>query len=78
MHIYINIYDIYIYTYVYIYIYINIYIYVCIYIYIFLYTYRHLIHLTKSRIFTNLNLRKNADCNFRGSFLKNHFRHLKL
>ena len=68
MHIYINIYDIYMYIYIYIYVY----------IYIFLYTYRHFIHLTKSRIFTNLNLRKNADCNFRGSFLKNHFRHLKL
>ena len=35
-------------------------------------------HVTKSRIFKNLNLRKKADRNFRGTFLKNRFRHLKL
>ena len=34
--------------------------------------------MTKSRILKNLNLRKKADCNFRGTFLKNRFRHLKL
>ena len=39
---------------------------------------RHFSHVTKSRIFKNLNLRKKADRNFRGNFLKNHFRHLKL
>ena len=39
---------------------------------------RHYSHVTKSRIFKNLNLRKKADRNFRGNFLKNHFRHLKL
>ena len=31
--------------------------------------------MTKSRIFKNLNLRKKADRNFRGTFLKNRFRH---
>ena len=39
---------------------------------------RHFSHVTKSRIFKNLNLRKKADRNFRGTFLKNRFRHLKL
>ena len=39
---------------------------------------RHSCHVTKSRIFKNLNLRKKADRNFRGTFLKNRFRHLKL
>ena len=39
---------------------------------------RHFIHVTKSRIFKGLNLRKKADRNFRDNFLKNHFRHLKL
>ena len=34
--------------------------------------------MTKSSIFNNLNLRKKADCNFRGDLLENHFRHLKL
>ena len=38
----------------------------------------HLSHLTKSRIFKNINLRKTANRTFRSSFLKNHFRHLKL
>ena len=33
---------------------------------------------SKSHIFKNLNLRKKADLNFRGTFLKNRFRHLKL
>ena len=33
---------------------------------------------TKSRIFRDLNLRKKTDLNFRCSFPKNHFRHLKL
>ena len=32
--------------------------------------------MTKSRIFKNRNLRKKADRNFRGTFLKNHFRRL--
>ena len=32
----------------------------------------------KARIFKNLNLRRKADRNFRGTFLKNRFRHLKL
>ena len=39
---------------------------------------RHFSHVTKSRIFKNLNLRKKSDRNFRGHFLKNHFKHLKL
>ena len=39
---------------------------------------RHFSHVTKSRIFKNLNLRKRANRNFHGNFLKNHFRHLKL
>ena len=34
--------------------------------------------VTKSRIFKILNLTKKSDRNFRGTFLKNHFRHLKL
>ena len=34
--------------------------------------------MIKSRMFKNLNLRKKSDRNFRGTFLKNHFRHLKL
>ena len=34
--------------------------------------------MTESRIFKNLNLRKNANRNFRGNFLQNHFRYLKL
>ena len=38
---------------------------------------RHFSHVTKSRIFKNLNLRKKADRNFRGNFLKNHLSHLK-
>ena len=38
---------------------------------------RHFSHMTKSRIFKNLNLRKKADRNFRRTFLKNRFRHLK-
>ena len=40
--------------------------------------YRHFSHVTKSRIFKNLNLREKADRNFRCTFLKNRFRHLKL
>ena len=39
---------------------------------------RHFSHVTKSRIFKNLNLREKADRNFRCTFLKNRFRHLKL
>ena len=39
---------------------------------------RHFSRVTKSRIFKNLNLRKKADRNFRGTFLKHRFRHLKL
>ena len=39
---------------------------------------RYFSHVTKSRILKNLNLRKKADCNFRRTFLKNCFRHLKL
>ena len=39
---------------------------------------RHFSHVTKSRIFKNLNLREKADRNFRRTFLKNRFRHLKL
>ena len=39
---------------------------------------RHFSHVTKSRIFKSLNLRKKADRNFRSTFLKNHFRQLKL
>ena len=34
--------------------------------------------MTKSRIFKKIFLRKKADRNFGGNFLKNHFRHLKL
>ena len=37
---------------------------------------RHFSHVTKSRIFKILNLRKKADRNFRRTFLKNRFRHL--
>ena len=37
---------------------------------------RHFSHVTKSRIFKSLNLRKKADRNFRSTFLKNGFRHL--
>ena len=39
---------------------------------------RHFSQVTKSRIFKNLNLRRKADCNFRGNLLEKHFRHLKL
>ena len=41
-------------------------------------TSRHFSHVTKSRILKNRNFRKKADRNFRGTFLKNLFRHLKL
>ena len=41
-------------------------------------SYRHFSHVTKSRIFKNLNLRRKADRKFRSNLLKNHFRHLKL
>ena len=72
---------------IYIYIY-NIYIYICcyilhttnmiyIYICIHLCIYRHFSHVIKSGFFKNRNLRRKADPNFRGNFLKNHFRHLK-
>ena len=40
--------------------------------------FRHVSHVTKSRIFKNLNLRKKSDHNFRSTFLKNRFRHPKL
>ena len=39
---------------------------------------RHFSHVTKSRIFRNLNLRKKPGRNLRGTFLENRFRHLKL
>ena len=39
---------------------------------------RYYSHLNKSRILKNLNLRKKADCNFRGNLQKKYFRHLKL
>ena len=39
---------------------------------------RHFSHVTKSRIFKNLNLRKKGDRNFLGTLLKNRFRQLKL
>ena len=51
----------------------DIYIYICIHLCI----YRHFGHVIKSGIFKNRNLRRIADPNFRGNFLKNHFRHLK-
>ena len=38
----------------------------------------HFRHVTKNRIFKNLNLRKKADRNFCRTFVKNRFRHLKL
>ena len=38
----------------------------------------HFSHVTKSRIFKNLNLREKADRSFQCTFLKNRFRHLKL
>ena len=41
-------------------------------------SHRHFSHVTKSCIFKNLNLRKKADRDFRDTFLKNRFRHLKL
>ena len=50
----------------------------CIEEYYFLLHIRRFNHMTKSRIFKNLNLRKKADRNFRGTFLKKRFRHLKL
>ena len=40
--------------------------------------FRHFSHVSKSRIFKKLNVRKKADRNFRVDFLKNYFRHLKL
>ena len=40
--------------------------------------FRHFSHMTKSRIFKNVNLREKADRNFRRTSLKNRFRHLKL
>ena len=39
---------------------------------------RYFSHAAKGRIFKNLNLRKKVDCKFRGTFLKNRFRQLKL
>ena len=39
---------------------------------------RHFSHVSKSRIFKNLNIRRKADRDFRGKLLVNHFRHLKL
>ena len=39
---------------------------------------RHFSHVTKSRIFKYLDLRKKTNRNFCGIFLKNRFRHLKL
>ena len=39
---------------------------------------RHFSHVSKRRIFKNLNVRKKADRNFCGNFLQNHFKHLKL
>ena len=39
---------------------------------------RHFSHVIKSCIFKNLNLRQKADRNFRRTFLKNRFWHLKL
>ena len=42
------------------------------------YCIRHYSHVTKNRIFKNLNLRKKADRNLCGNFLNNHFRQLKL
>ena len=39
---------------------------------------RHFSHVTKSRIFKNLNLRKNADLNFRGTFREKSFQTPKL
>ena len=39
---------------------------------------RHYSHVTKNRIFKNLNLRKKADRSLCGNFLNNHFRQLKL
>ena len=47
------------------------------YTYLFRIIYRHFSHVTKSRVFKNLNLRRKADRNFRGNMLKNHFRQLK-
>ena len=45
---------------------------------IFLYSNRQFSHVTKSRIFKYLNLRKKADRNFCRTFLKNRFRCLEL
>ena len=39
---------------------------------------RQFSHITKSRIFKDLDLRKKVDCNFRGDFWKSHFKHLTL
>ena len=39
---------------------------------------RHFNHMTKNRIFKILNLRRKANRNFHGTFLKNCFRHLEL
>ena len=38
---------------------------------------RRFSHVTKSHIFKNINLRKKADRNFRRTFLKHRYRHLK-
>ena len=39
---------------------------------------RHFSHMTKSRIFKNLSLKRKVDRNFCGILLENHFRYLKL
>ena len=39
---------------------------------------RHFSHVTKSRIFKNLNLRRKTNCDLCDNLLKNHFRYLKL
>ena len=44
----------------------------------FKFYYTHLSHVTKSRVFKILNLRRKDDCNLRGNSVRNQLRHLKL
>ena len=44
----------------------------------FKFYYSHLNHVTETRVFKNLSLRKKDDCNLRGNSVRNHLRNLKL
>ena len=41
-------------------------------------TNKHFSHVTKTRVFKNLNLRRKTNRSFCGNFFENHSRHLKL